>query len=362
METLIKKRQDSAHSRPAKKFSRPAAPAAGFKKRTSDRPAMDKKPGGAARPWSERKSEAPQAWSDKKKPWSSDRPAMDKKPEGAARPWSEEKPEAPRAAPDNNRPRLKDEEFLIYGRNACQSVFQKRPEDLLRVYFQEGRSSEFKDVKKWCSARKLPYRELDNDSLNKVAASVHHEGVVMVVRPMKLLPVRTLVRQGLPEGAVAVALDGVENPHNIGAIMRSAAYFGVAGLILEATEDQRVLSPSAVRMAEGGLENVPCYQAGDMPSALRDLRGEGLFVLGADINSSISIYDQPLRFPCVVVLGNEREGLSERARKRCDAIVHVPGSGNVESLNVSVAGGVILSELFRRRGKAAALADKKNGG
>jgi TrmH RNA methyltransferase len=238
---------------------------------------------------------------------------------------------------------------VVYGLNACRSVFKNRPGDLLRVFFHESRRRDLMEVKKWCSTHKLPYRKLDDESLNKVAASVHHEGVVMVVRPMRIAPVRSLIRQGLPEGEVALALDRVENPHNLGAILRSAAYFGAAGVILEAAEGERVFSPSAVRMAEGGLECVPCYQAGDLPSALRDIRGRGLFVLGADIRSSLSIYDAPLKFPCVVVFGNEREGLSERARKRCDAIVHVPGRGHVESLNVSVAAGVILAELFRRR-------------
>ncbi len=241
---------------------------------------------------------------------------------------------------------------MVYGLNACMAAFKKRPEDLLRVFFHESRRQELREVTRWCRARKLPYRELDIESLNKVAASVHHEGVVLVVKPLLPHPLSQLMKGGLAGESVVLALDGVENPHNIGAIARSAAYFGACGLIVESGESARALPPSAVRMAEGGLENLPCYQTGDMPSAIRDLRGRGLFILGADAGAALSIHEAALTFPMVLVLGSEGQGLSERARKRCDALVRIPGSGQVESLNVSVAAGVLLAEVFRRRPKA----------
>jgi len=247
---------------------------------------------------------------------------------------------------------LKDQEIVVYGLNACMAAFKKRPEDLLRVFFHESRRQELREVTRWCRARKLPYRELDGESLNKVAASVHHEGVVLVVKPLLPLPLTQLMKGGLAGESVVLALDGVENPHNIGAIARSAAYFGACGLIVEAGESVRALPPSAVRMAEGGLESLPCYQTGDMPSAIRDLKGRGLFILGADAGAALSIHEAALTFPLVLVLGSEGQGLSERARKRCDALVRIPGSGRVESLNVSVAAGVLLAEIFRRRPKA----------
>jgi len=245
--------------------------------------------------------------------------------------------------------RAKDREFVVYGLNASMNVFSKRPEDLLRVFFHEDRSSKMRAVKKWCQTHKLPYRQLDNESLNKVAASVHHEGVVMVVRPMKHENIRALIRGGLSKKSVVVALDRVSNTHNLGAILRVSAYFGIAAMIVEADENQRFLTPSAARMAEGGMEDVPSYRCGDLASALRDLKAKGAFVLGADLESKESIYVQEIRFPCVVVVGNEREGLSERVKKRCDALVHVPGKGQMQSLNVAVASGVILAELNRRQ-------------
>jgi len=204
-------------------------------------------------------------------------------------------------------------------------------------------------VKRWCQAKKLPYRELDAESLSKVAAGTHHEGVVMVVHPMKPQSVHLLTRNPLPADGVVVALDRVADTHNLGAILRSCAFFGAVGMVAGTHEDQAMIAPSAARMAEGALETVPVYASSDLPSALRDFRERGVFVVGADPVSGSSLYDANISFPCVLVLGNEKEGLSEKVRNRCNALVQVPARGPMQSLNVSVAAGVILAELDRRK-------------
>jgi len=182
-----------------------------------------------------------------------------------------------------------------------------------------------------------------------VAASAHHEGAVMVVRPLALKSIHGLLRKPAEKGAMMVALDRVGDTHNLGAILRSCAFFGVSGLILGSHEDQAKVTSSAVRMAEGALETVPMYQSSDLPSALRDFRERKVFVVGADAGSGRSLYETEISFPCVLVVGNENEGLSEKVKKRCHALVQVPGCGDMQSLNVSVATGVILAELNRRK-------------
>ena len=229
------------------------------------------------------------------------------------------------------------------------AVFKNRPDDIRRVFFSKERSTSMAAVKRWCQTHKLPYREIDQESLGKVASSAHHEGAVMVVRPVTLKSVHGLLRNPLEEGAVMVALDRVGDTHNLGAILRSCAFFGAAGLILGNHEDQAKVTSSAVRMAEGALETVPMYQSSDLPSALRDFREREVFVLGADADSGRSLYDAEISFPCIVVVGNENEGLSEKVKKRCHALVQVPGCGDMQSLNVSVATGVIFAELNRRK-------------
>ena len=229
------------------------------------------------------------------------------------------------------------------------SAFKARPQSLLRLFYNRARSAELKAVKAYCGENKLPYRQLDQESLNKVASGVHHEGVVMVVQPLLPESAHRLIRGKIPNKGLVVALDGIDNSHNQGAILRTCAYFGVEGLMVPGNGKASAIPSSAARMAEGGLEEVPVYASNDLPSALRDCRERGWFVVGADLNAKENLFNAQVKFPAVVVMGNEREGLSIRAKKRCDILIRVPGQGLLQSLNVSVAAGIVLAEMDRRR-------------
>ncbi len=246
-------------------------------------------------------------------------------------------------------PRLRDKEFTLYGWNACMRLFENRPQDILRVLFSKERSKGLAEVKDYCRSRKLPYRLLITEDLNKVAASIHHEGVVMVARPLEVNSAYALLKQGLPQDGILLALDQIENTHNVGAILRTAAFFGSAGLIISPVDKQALVTSSAARMAEGGLELVPLFECSDLSSLLRDAKAQKTFILGADPNASRSLYEVDVTFPCILALGNERTGLSQRVKNRCDLLVKIPGAGSMQSLNVSVGAGVILSELARRK-------------
>jgi TrmH RNA methyltransferase len=252
--------------------------------------------------------------------------------------------------PDRVRKQYKkQEEFTLYGWNSCMSAFKARPKSLLRVFFSRARSTELKDVKAFCGENKIPYRQLDQESLNKVAAGVHHEGVIMVVKPLLPESAHRLIRGKMPDKGLVVALDSIDNPHNQGAILRTCAFFGVEGLIVPGNGKASVIPSSAARMAEGGLEVVPVFNSSDLPSTLRDCREQGWFVVGADPSAKETLFNAEIKFPAVVVMGNEREGLSIRVKQKCDMVVRVPGKGSLQSLNVSVATGIILAEIDRRR-------------
>jgi len=227
--------------------------------------------------------------------------------------------------------------------------FKNRPDDLYRLFFSKQRSSALGSVKKWCAVHKLPYRELDLESLNKVASATHHEGVVMVVRPLETPSISSFIRDGFSQKGIAVALDLVGNTHNLGAILRTCAFFGVEGMVISNQEGQARLTSSAARTAEGAIEVTPIYRCTDIASALRDFMSRNIYVVGADLNAKQSLYDIAIRFPCVVVFGNEQKGLSSSVKKRCDQVVRISGSKKIQSLNVAVAAGVVLSELTRCR-------------
>ena len=245
--------------------------------------------------------------------------------------------------------RLKDTEFTLYGWNTCMQFFKKRPDDLCRLFFSKQRSSALGSLKKWCAVKILPYRELDLDSLNKVASATHHEGIVMVVRPLESPEINHLIRSGLGQKGIAIALDRIGNTHNLGAILRNCAFFGAEGIVLSDHEDQAKLTSSAARTAEGAMDITPIYQCKELTVALKNFIASNIYVVGADLHAQQSLYDIEILFPCVVVLGNEQEGLSSSVKKQCNEVVQIPGTEKIQSLNVAVASGVSLSELIRRR-------------
>jgi tRNA G18 (ribose-2'-O)-methylase SpoU len=148
-------------------------------------------------------------------------------------------------------------------------------------------------------------------------------------------------------GGVAVALDRVRNPYNVGAILRSAAFFGVDAALLGAPAPHPTLAPDAIRVAEGGAEHLLLTRTTDLADTLGRLRSRGVRVIGADGAAPAGAQGFAFERPVLLVLGHEREGLGPRVRAQCDALVAVRGSGKVESLNVAVAAGVLIAEMVR---------------
>ncbi len=252
-----------------------------------------------------------------------------------------------KTSPQLKKTRPRREEFTLYGWNSCKAYFASDPQGLFRLFFSAERSKSLREEKKWCQVHKIPYRELDAKSLNKVAASSHHEGVVMVVKPLPKVSANRLALSGKFEG-LHLALDRVGNPHNVGAILRTCGFFGVKGLIL-GKEEQAQITSSAARMAEGAWGQVTVYDSQNLASSLREMRQRGMFVLGTDPSAKKSLFESDISFPCLLVIGNESEGISPAVRKHCDLTVGIPGNGNIQSLNLSVSAGILIAEIFRRK-------------
>ena len=241
------------------------------------------------------------------------------------------------------------QELRYYGLNAVQAVFAQRPEAIRKLYLAESRIPQMQPLLAWCVQNRIGYRVVEEVDLGKLAASSHHEGVVadvLRVEPQGL----SAWLESLPAGpALALWLDGVGNPHNFGAILRSAAHFGVAA-ILQSQDSTLAVSGAAARVAEGGAECVPLVRMADREAALAQLRGAG-FQLGATVVSGgEDLFATPLPQRLVYVMGAEGEGMDPQLAAACDLRLSIPGSGAVESLNVAAATAVFLAEWQRDRG------------
>ena len=240
----------------------------------------------------------------------------------------------------------RDAELRLYGLNAVRALFARRPEALRKLFLLEARIPQLQPLLKWCVAHRVGYRVVDEADLQKLAASAHHEGVVADVLREEPQPLSSWLRD-LPAGPqCALWLDGVGNPHNLGAILRSAAHFGIAAILLP-KHATLSLSGAAARVAEGGAEAVPLVRLGREDNSIAQLRGAGFQLAATVVRGGSDLFQAALPRRLVYVLGAEGEGMSPELAAACDLRLSIPGTGAVESLNVAAATAVLLAAWAR---------------
>lgn len=238
----------------------------------------------------------------------------------------------------------RETETKIYGENACLTLFKKRPEDIIQFFLTKEKLKTFSHITKYCAQNKKAYHIVTREELEQMTKATHHEDVCMLIKKETN---QTLEQYLLtkPTNSLLLALENVSNPHNVGAILRSAAHFGVHGLILP--EAKAATTASAVRTSEGGSEYVNIYEAHDFKKAMALLKKNGYQILTTSSHAKKSLYDLKWEKKVVILFGEEAEGLSKDALALGDTI-KIPGTDKIESLNVSVAAAVILSDYYQK--------------
>lgn len=264
-------------------------------------------------------------------------------------PWKQSpyssQPPAPPAEP---APKRRDVELRLYGLNAVQAAFARRPQAIRKLYLAEARIPQLQPLLKWCVANRVGYRVVPPEDLQKLAASAHHEGVVAEVLREEPLLLSPWLRDLPPGPCCALWLDGVGNPHNLGAILRSAAHFGVSAVLIP-KHSTLTLSGAAARVAEGGAEALPFVRLGREDNSFAQLHGAGFSIAATVARGSANLFAATLPDRLVYVLGAEGAGMDAELAKACDLRLSIPGSGAVESLNVAAATAVLLAEWVRQR-------------
>ncbi|WP_338463848.1 tRNA/rRNA methyltransferase [Franconibacter daqui] len=241
--------------------------------------------------------------------------------------------------------RQRAEETRVYGENACQALFQSRPEAIVRAWFIQSVTPRFKEALRWMAANRKAYHVVDEAELAKASGTEHHGGVCFLIKKRNGLSVNQWLSQSGEEDCV-LALEDVGNPHNLGAIVRSCAHFGVKGVVVQ---DAGLLeSGAAVRTAEGGAEHIEAITGDSFNDTLEQFRRAGYAIVTTSSHKGTPLFQAQLPKKMVLVLGQEREGISETTFANADLRLSIDGTGNVESLNVSVATGVLLAEWWRQ--------------
>jgi len=258
------------------------------------------------------------------------------------------------AAPPGSRPppiHRRDTELRIFGVNACHAVFARRPHSIRKAYLLETRVPAFRAMLADLARRKVGYRLVGPEDLDRLTQSEHHEGVCLEVERIPPQPLSGWLAQraGVPSRArsLLILLDGVSNPHNLGAVLRTAAHFA-ADAVLVPQGSGLSLSGAAARVAEGGAEHVPLLALDRGAADLAALERAGYRLVSTTVRDGTDLYAAELPARCVLMFGAETSGMSEAMSKRAHVSVRIPGSGAVESLNISSAVAVIAGEHWRR--------------
>jgi TrmH RNA methyltransferase len=240
-------------------------------------------------------------------------------------------------------------EMRVFGLNACLAVFAHRPQAIRKVYLLKSRLDLFREALAWCAQHRIGYRLVEKIDLEKLTQSEHHEGVCFEVRQSHQMGLSEFLdaTKNNDQPVLTLWLEGVGNPHNFGAVLRSAAHFGVAAVLLTAKAGLS-LSGAACRVAEGGAEVVPLVSLEEPRQSIMYLQQAGFKVLATRVRDGKSLYAQVLPKRLVIVFGAEDKGLSSSMLEALPEAISIPGSGLVDSLNIAASASVIMSEFFRQ--------------
>jgi 23S rRNA (guanosine2251-2'-O)-methyltransferase len=218
------------------------------------------------------------------------------------------------------------------------------------LFLAEGaHGPRLRGIEELARARGIKLKRVDAHTVERMAGSGVHQGVVAQVAPRRTRDLEEILTATAGGPALIVVLDGVQDPHNLGAVVRNAALTGVAAVLIPKDRAASV-TPVVEKVAAGGLEHVDVVRVGNIAQTLVRLKEAGFWIYGAAGDAGAEDLDRVAFDPrTVVVLGDEHEGLRRLARERCDTLVRIPSTGKIDSYNLATASGIILARLYSER-------------
>jgi 23S rRNA (guanosine2251-2'-O)-methyltransferase len=239
----------------------------------------------------------------------------------------------------------------LFGIHAVQAALDYSPQKIQRAWVDGQRQdARLKQVVDELAGLGVNAEKVDRKKLDKMADGKNHQGVIVAVELPAMRSEDQLKQdvEALTDSPFYLVLDQVQDPHNLGACLRTADAVGVHGIIV--TKDNAAgITPTVCKVASGAAETVPVYQVTNLARVLRWLKSQNIWIMGTAGEASETPYSMKLDMPLAVVMGAEGDGMRHLTRQHCDFLVKIPMLGQVESLNVSVAAGVLLYEVFRQK-------------
>lgn len=237
----------------------------------------------------------------------------------------------------------------IFGIHAVEEALAARGRGFEYVAVALGRGdSRLQKISQLCRAVGVPVRSMPRDQLTRLAKTAGHQGVVAVAAEKQYADIEEILAHKRSRYAFLAVLDGVEDPHNLGAIIRTAEGAGVDGIIIPERRASGVTA-TVVKASAGASEYLPIAKVTNIGRTLEEIKSQNIWTVGLDERGEKPYDALDYKMDCAIVLGAEGHGLHEQIRKRCDFLVSIPMLGRIASLNVSVAAGVVMYEIARQR-------------
>ena len=248
---------------------------------------------------------------------------------------------------------MENDEYIdqVEGRNAVLELLEsERDINKILVANGEKHGSIYKIIS-IAKERKIPITEVDRSKLNKISQTQNHQGVIAIVPPFNYCEVDEILElaEQKNEQPFILILDGIEDPHNLGSIIRTAETAGVHGIIIPKRRSATVNS-TVSKVSAGAVEYMKIARVNNINETIRQLKKQGIWICGTDMETETIYTKQDYRLPIAIVIGSEGFGMSRLVKENCDFLVKIPMKGKINSLNASVSAGIIMYEVVRKRG------------
>lgn len=241
-------------------------------------------------------------------------------------------------------------EDQIEGRNSVLELLESG-KDINKIFVTRGeRHGSINKILAIAKEKKIIVVEKDKRYINEMAQTQNHQGVIAIVPPFEYCEIEDILQEAkeMNEDPFVLILDSIEDPHNLGSIIRTAETAGVHGIIIPKRRAACVNS-TVNKVSAGAVEHMKIARVTNISEAIQKLKEEGLWICGTDINTDKYYYNQDLTGALGIVIGNEGNGISEKVKKNCDFLVKIPMKGKVTSLNASVSAGIVIYEAVKQR-------------
>ena len=223
--------------------------------------------------------------------------------------------------------------------------------DINKIFVTKGeRHGSINKILAMAKERNVIIVEKDKKQMAQMAQTPNHQGVIAIVPPFEYCEIEDILENAKikNEDPFVLILDGIEDPHNLGSIIRTAETAGVHGIIIPKRRAASVNS-TVSKVSAGAVEHIKIARVTNISDSIQKLKDNGLWICGTDIDAKNYYYDQDLKGPLGIVIGNEGQGMSEKVKKNCDFLVKIPMKGKVTSLNASVSTGIVVYEAVKQR-------------